>query len=231
MAGNMNLIPKNWASFQHYKDRAPPWIKLHKDLLDDRTFQRLPVASRALAPMLWLLASESKDGSFDGSVEELSFRLRVTDKEIQAGLEPLIQKGFFLRVHDACATLADGEQLAVPEREAETETKKEAEPRATRIPPNFNPEPEPDAERGIDRRTELLNFRDYWTAKAGKDGAKLDWQATWRQWARKAHRKPADVVRMTVDGSDAPDPALQKIVADAAKAVPMPEHLRKRAAA
>jgi hypothetical protein len=108
---------------------------------------------------------------------------------------------------------------------------KEGSARATRIPPDFNPEPEPDAERGIDRRTELLNFRDYWAAKAGKDGTKLDWQATWRQWARKAHRKPADVVRMTVAGSDGPDPALQKIVADAAKAVPMPEHLRKRAAA
>jgi len=27
-------------------------------------------------------------------------------------------------------------------------------------------------------------FRDYWTAKAGKDGAKLDWLATWRNWVR-----------------------------------------------
>jgi hypothetical protein len=28
-------------------------------------------------------------------------------------------------------------------------------------------------------------FRDYWTAKAGKDGVKLDWSATWRNWIRK----------------------------------------------
>ena len=27
-------------------------------------------------------------------------------------------------------------------------------------------------------------FRDYWLAKAGKDGAKLDWSATWRNWVR-----------------------------------------------
>jgi hypothetical protein len=27
-------------------------------------------------------------------------------------------------------------------------------------------------------------FRDYWTAKPGKDGAKLDWLATWRNWVR-----------------------------------------------
>lgn len=34
-------------------------------------------------------------------------------------------------------------------------------------------------------------FRDYWTAKAGKDGAKLDWRATWRNWVREeAERRP-----------------------------------------
>ena len=29
-------------------------------------------------------------------------------------------------------------------------------------------------------------FRDYWIGRAGKDGVKLDWQATWRNWIRKA---------------------------------------------
>jgi len=28
------------------------------------------------------------------------------------------------------------------------------------------------------------SFKDFWIAKAGKDGAKLDWQATWRNWVR-----------------------------------------------
>jgi hypothetical protein len=27
-------------------------------------------------------------------------------------------------------------------------------------------------------------FRDFWIAKAGKDGRKADWQATWRNWVR-----------------------------------------------
>jgi hypothetical protein len=26
---------KNWAQFQHFKDRKPPWVKLYRDLLDD----------------------------------------------------------------------------------------------------------------------------------------------------------------------------------------------------
>lgn len=28
-------------------------------------------------------------------------------------------------------------------------------------------------------------FRDYWVARPGKDGVKLDWEATWRNWVRR----------------------------------------------
>lgn len=133
------LTTKNWAEFQHYKDRSPPWIKLHKELLDDRKYQSLPLASRALAPMLWLLASESKDGSFDGDTEELAFRLRAPIKEVVAGLQPLIDKGFFLV---ASKPLADGSQPATPEGEGETEgeqKKPTRKARATSLPENFEP--------------------------------------------------------------------------------------------
>jgi uncharacterized protein YdaU (DUF1376 family) len=33
---------------------------------------------------------------------------------------------------------------------------------------------------------ESLIFRDHWHAKAGKDANKVDWQATWRNWIRRA---------------------------------------------
>ena len=32
-------------------------------------------------------------------------------------------------------------------------------------------------------------FRDYWIAKPGKDGRKLDWEATWRNWVRNQNDK------------------------------------------
>jgi hypothetical protein len=114
----MKLVPKNWTVFQHYKDRCPPWVKLHRELLNDKQFMCLPVASKALAPLLWLLASESKTGEFDGSIEELVFRLRFTVKEVEAGLKPLIDKGFFL---SASGVLADCLQGAIPETETERE--------------------------------------------------------------------------------------------------------------
>ena len=36
----------------------------------------------------------------------------------------------------------------------------------------------------LDCQTTADTFRDYWVSKPGKDGVKLDWQATWRNWVR-----------------------------------------------
>lgn len=118
---------KGWSDFQHYKDRSPPWIKLHKGLLDNYEYQMLPIASRALAPMLWLLASESEDGSIDGNPDKIAFRLRATRKEIEDGLRPLIEAGFLTPNKDASAALAMCTQEASLETEAERETEKETE--------------------------------------------------------------------------------------------------------
>ncbi len=35
-------------------------------------------------------------------------------------------------------------------------------------------------------RIEADKFRDFWTSKAGREAAKLDWHATWRNWCRNA---------------------------------------------
>ena len=34
MAG-LKYRVKNWSKFQHYKNRNPPWIRLHVEILDD----------------------------------------------------------------------------------------------------------------------------------------------------------------------------------------------------
>ena len=110
---------KNWSEFQHYKDRAPPWVKLHHSLLDNFEFHSLPVASKALAPMLWLLASENLDGSISDDLTEVAFRLRTTASDVQTALKPLIDKGFVVSDSNV---LADCQQCALPETETETET-------------------------------------------------------------------------------------------------------------
>ena len=186
----MKLTPKNWSIFQHYKDRCPPWIKLHRDLLNDREYMGLPLASKALAPLLWLLASEAKNGTFDASVDELMFRLRLTQKEIEQGIKPLIDKGFFVI---ASGVLADRLQAAIPETETEKEKETKAETekkhRASRLPQDWQPNDRMLAfcenERPDLNPIEVAaTFRDYWHSQAGQKGVKADWEATWRNWVR-----------------------------------------------
>jgi len=191
---NMILKPKNWDKFQHYSHRNPPWIKLHRDLLNDRIFASLPIASKAIAPLLWLLASESKDGSFDAASDELSFRLHIASKDIEVGLKPLIDKGFFV---DASTMLAPCLQLATTERETEREGEREKETkqsRGTRLSADwiltqenieFCNKTRPD----LNPIQTACRFRDYWTAQPGAKGVKLDWDATWRNWVRAERSK------------------------------------------
>lgn len=118
---------KNWAEFQHYKDRRPPWIKLHHELLDNYEFHCLPVASRAIAPMIWLLASESQNGSIEFDLERMSFRLHQPRNEILSAIKPLISKGFLELGQDDSAALAKAEQDAMPEERREEAYTQETE--------------------------------------------------------------------------------------------------------
>ena len=117
----MKIIPKDWGDFQHYKDRSPSWIKLHKNLLDNYEFQMMHVASKALAPMLWLLASEYEGGVIDASIEKLCFRLRMSPKEFNDALKPLIDNGFFYLEQVASNTLAE----CYPQKRREEERREE----------------------------------------------------------------------------------------------------------
>lgn len=101
------IVPKNWDTFQHYKDRKPAWIKLHRDLLDNYEWYSLPLASRALAPCIWLIASEYEGGLVTTSLGELAFRLRTTEKDVRAALITLIQAQFFILEQDASGVLAE----------------------------------------------------------------------------------------------------------------------------
>jgi hypothetical protein len=231
----MLLQPKNWAVFQHYKDRCPPWIKLHRDLLNDRSYMRLPIASKALAPMLWLLASESKDGVFDGSLDELVFRLHITPKEYQDGVKPLIDNDFFILVS---GVLAERKQVAIPETEGETET--ETKKKATIVAPpegvsdsvwqEFKSlrkaKKAPITQRAIDALTNEANKAGWTLEKALEECVVRGWQAFKADWVAKKGN-PADNIRLTVPASNEPDPQLLKIIADAKNAAPMPDFVRQ----
>ena len=70
----------------------------------------------------------------------------------------------------------------------------QAAERATRLPPDWQPSEAAAAyarNLGLDPAKVAERFRNYWHAKAGKDAAKLDWDATWRNWCMtEAERNP-----------------------------------------
>lgn len=128
----MKLTPKKWEEFQHYKDRSPSWIKFHKRILDDFAFHRLPLASRALAPLLWLLASEYEGGVIDASLEEIAFRVHMTPNEVAEALNPLVEAKFFDLEQDASELIAKRKQGAsLEKRREETQEQKESPPAAS----------------------------------------------------------------------------------------------------
>ena len=120
----MILTPKNWKSFQHYKDRDPPWIKLHRGLLNNYEFFGLPVASKALAPLLWLIASENEDGRIVTSLDALAFRLHMSRGDLADALSPLIQSGFFEANEPLAQDASKALATCPPETEAQVKTEK-----------------------------------------------------------------------------------------------------------
>lgn len=75
----MTVRIKNWAQFQHFKDRRPPWVKLYRDLLDDMEWHELDAKAAKALVMFWLIASEA-DGELPDT-KKLAFRLRMSEKE------------------------------------------------------------------------------------------------------------------------------------------------------
>ena len=111
----VRLTPKNWKSFQHYKDRSPMWIKLHRGLLDNPDYFRLsPDAGKAL-PLLWLLASE-KDGILP-EAPDVAFRLRISEELASTILAEMVTRKFFV---DAAHAEQDGPDATPAQRVAKS---------------------------------------------------------------------------------------------------------------
>ena len=116
---------KNWEEYQHYKDRNPPWIKLHVRILKDRQFISLAGASRGLLMQLWILASEH-GGEIPYDLDEIQFQLRDYTITMDQ-LNVLIDKGFLKNCKQGLADASTMQAGAVPETETETETETEEE--------------------------------------------------------------------------------------------------------
>jgi hypothetical protein len=113
----------NWEEYQHYKDRNPPWIKLHNQLLDSYEFCSLPDASKAHLLAIWMLASRSNN-KLPHDAGWISRKISASEP---VDLDLLIESGFLeyielkQQVKPAIKPLASCKQNACLETEAETE--------------------------------------------------------------------------------------------------------------
>ena len=87
---------KNWERFQHYKRRSPPWIKLHRELLNDFAFQSLKDAARSHLIMIWVLAAGT-DGVIPANATFIASRIGATSP---IDLDAIIASGLLETVDD-----------------------------------------------------------------------------------------------------------------------------------
>ncbi|GEM_PF-3143042 len=86
----MGYRVRDWNKYKHFKDRNAPWVKLNKDLLNNKDWFELPDETTKVLVMLWLVASE--DPEREGNLPdegELAFRLRLDVTEIRKHLDRL----------------------------------------------------------------------------------------------------------------------------------------------
>ena len=116
---------KKYDEFQHYKDRNPPWIKLHRTIFTDYEFSCLQDASKLQLILIWMLASQLEN-KIPYDPDWVKSQIGVKGK---VDLKVLENKGFIFVDSDSlaeCKQSADGETEAYKqETEAykqETET-------------------------------------------------------------------------------------------------------------
>lgn len=115
--------------------------------------------------------------------------------------------GKFPAEGEQCATPYTGTSNSIEDNNKPT-TKKTTVGRGSRLPTDWKlPRSWGQwalAEFTVDAQTVRVtsqSFRDYWCAKTGSQASKLDWEATWRNWCRKAGWK----LRPNAGGADLTD--------------------------
>ena len=110
--------------FQHFKNRRPPWIKLHHEILDDLDINTISSDAFKFLIQIWLIASE--DPLLDGKLptpEAIAFKLRLSKSRCY---DLLKQVDIFLisDCHQDDITLSTVERRPVEKsREEESRTK------------------------------------------------------------------------------------------------------------
>jgi hypothetical protein len=92
---------RNFAKYQHYRDRKPPWVKLYRDLWLDESFERLTDTSKLFLIGLFTIASEC-DNKIPLNPKWIRKRLAIA-KHID--FKALIASGFIEPIDESASDL------------------------------------------------------------------------------------------------------------------------------
>lgn len=142
----------NWSEYQHYKDRDPPWIKLHFKLLTSRAWTMLDNNGRALAIACMLIASRNH-----GQVpNDPDYIKRVAYFKKAPDFAPLVKCGF-LAVASGCKQTQAKDTQETEAEEIREETERESEALS------FS-----DCPKDMDTETEVSNCEAHYAEKGQK---------------------------------------------------------------
>jgi len=189
----------------------------------------------------WLLEL-SQAGVYDTTEDGVIFSKRmVRDENLRQIRAAGGSKGGNPALMDKGKVNLEDKQKSTPSSSStSSSTNKEKTQRGSRLPADWTLPEEwkewAEVERpDLNIKSVADSFKDFWIAKAGTGGVKLDWQATWRNWIRsqsapKTFVNKYDVAHITTPPPPNQDAALRKIEEDSKRAAkPSLEVLAKMA--
>jgi len=135
-----------------------------------------------------MYASMSTRHPPDSRVDEAAEKRREWDREYRRRTRPSTRHPPDIHLNPPDTENAP---LSIERKKEEKEGRKRETTRGARLPVGWIPD-QCDWVGAVDllgepkARSELEKFRDHWAQQPGQRGVKLDWNAAWRNWARRA---------------------------------------------
>lgn len=100
----MKVRIKKWDEYQHYKDRNPPWVKLHVDMLTSEAWAMSSDKDRLTMLTALMVASRGKN---HGEIPSEEYMKRIAYMAQKPSFQGLVDVGFFEKLEDDSKALAD----------------------------------------------------------------------------------------------------------------------------
>lgn len=166
---------KNWPEFQHYKDRSPPWIKLHRSLLTSRTWVKAASDSERVLAIACMLIAADTDNKIPADPDYVQ---RVAYLKQPPDFAPLLKSQFVEFVPE------DGDESSVPYQVLAKRTERTSEQSRAEESTTASSTP---TLRVVSRETEAEWFLDFKLAYPNRTG-----DQGWRKAQKAARARMAE---------------------------------------